>query len=781
MRKCRIVAKENNNKQIAEMLAEKLHISPLAIGVLLNRGITDEKAITEFLYGSKEPFHNPFLLKDMAKAVQRILEAVGKGERITVYGDYDVDGITASSLLFLFLKSQGAKVDAYIPRRADEGYGLNNDALKTLFLQGTRLVITVDSGISGIQEVADMPTAMDIIITDHHMPPEHLPKAFAIINPKQPGDNYPFKELAGVGVAFKLCQGVYQSLSQEQKLWENHLELVALGTIADIVPLVGENRELVRKGLACLTETKNLGLQELLKVAGINNKKITGSTVGFGLAPRLNAVGRLADAMSGVKLLTTTDRKEAVQLAQMLHEENIIRQEISSKIFNEAEAMLEKKATIETAIVLAKEDWHAGVIGIAASRLVDKYNLPVILLTKDGENGKASCRSIPPLNLYDALSGCKEYLLQFGGHSQAAGLTIAYDKIDAFRQAFKAQVRKMLNGVSYEPVVAPDFFVPEDRAITVQTVHDLALLEPCGAANSSPIFAFAQATVSNFYLIGKEKNHLKLVLNHGKNCYKAVAWREGSNIHNYYQGQTGTFAFIPKINEYQGQETVDLQLIARQPLRDIVDLRQKNNDKIDTLKTILQTGEKTVVYLHDISALQALADKPNLILKDYSASLWEPDVLNVVLFDLAGPDIFAPQHFFLAGKTALTLYLLYNQKDLQRKEQLLQQVCPSRASMGMQYKYLRELLARQGVASYKDVVGHLAPDGIICTEEILRVFQELNFITIKDGQISFRSSAKNELSNSPTYCQMRGNYKKQLEPAFKALAISPLELAKIWN
>lgn len=781
MRKCKIVSQGNDTKAAAEQLAAKLHISPLAIGVLLNRGITDETAITEFLYGSKAPFPNPFLLKDMAKAVKRILEAIGKGERITVYGDYDVDGITASSLLFLFLQSQGALVNAYIPRRADEGYGLNSDALKALYVQGTRLVITVDSGISGQREVADMHPEMDIIITDHHTPPAELPAAYAIINPKQPGDNYPFKELAGVGVAFKLCQAVYQSMTQEEKLWEDNLELVALGTVADIVPLLGENRELVRRGLQLMPETQNLGLQELMKVACLGEKKITGSTVGFGLAPRLNAVGRLADAMSGVELLTTTDKAKAAELAQMLNEENKVRQEISSKIFNEAEELLAKSASIDTAIVLAKEDWHAGVIGIAASRLVDKYNLPVILLTRDGDNGKASCRSIPALNLYDALDGCSEYLLQFGGHSQAAGLTIAYDKIDAFRTAFKQQVRKMLHGIDCTPVVKPDFFVSEDKAITLQTVRDLELLEPCGASNSSPVFAFAKATLTNFYLIGKEKNHLKLQLAHGENTYKAVAWREGVNFNNYYVGSTGAYAFVPRINDYQGQQSVDLQLLARQPWKDITDERKKKGEKLETLKTILQTGEKTVVYVHNISAAPSLEAKENLIIQAYGDNRLDEQVVNVVFYDLPPAGVFTKHGFPLTGRPEVSLYLLYNQEDWQRALQQQQQVCPNRNSMGMQYTYLRDLLNRQGLVPCKAVLGKVAPDGISCTENILRVFQELKFIIIDNEQISFHSSAKNELTNSPTYCQMQEDYKKQLQPVERAMTLGPLEIAKLWN
>ena len=385
------------------------------------------------------------------------------------------------SLLYMFLKEQGAVVDVYIPKREDEGYGLNSDALQKLFATGTRLLITVDCGVSGNKEVAEVQKVMDIIITDHHTPPKELPEAFAIINPHQNDCQYPFKDLAGVGVAFKLCQGLYKYLTKEEELWTDKIEFVAMGTVADIVPLVGENRELVRLGLKRIKHTKSKGLLELMKVAGVDYKRVTVETIGFIIAPRLNAVGRLEHAMSAVDLLTTDDNTRAEEIAQKLNEENILRQSISKRIFEEAEEMLHKVDSIKTAIVLAKEDWHAGVVGIVASRLVDKYNLPTVLITMDGEKAKGSCRSIPPLNIYEALEGCKEFLLQFGGHNQAAGLTLTKDNIPKFKTAFTAKVKDMMPLGDYIPTVTPDYFVPFDKKITVKTINDLTLLEPCGA------------------------------------------------------------------------------------------------------------------------------------------------------------------------------------------------------------------------------------------------------------------------------------------------------------
>ncbi len=575
-------AREVAQDRLSE-LSQKLKVAPLVLGVLLGRGMTEEAQIKEFLYGSKTPYYDPFLLEDMSRATERILQALRLKETITVYGDYDVDGITASSILYLFLKAQGANVNVYIPRRDSEGYGLNTPALETLAQQGTTLVITVDSGISGALEVANKPSSMDIIITDHHMPPGELPKAFAVINPHRLDDKYPFKDLAGVGVSFKLCQALYQKCTRSREVWLEHLDLVALGTIADMVPLAGENRELVKAGLKAMSETKNKGIAALIETAGMLGKPITGGTVGFTLAPRLNAVGRLDDAMDGVKLLTGDDESQAADLAKKLNEENIIRQGISQKIFEEADAMLQQEPQQQWGIVLFKEDWHPGVIGIAASRLVEKYDLPVILLTKDGDKAKGSCRSIPPLNLYEALEGCKEYLLQFGGHKQAAGLTLNITNIDTFREAFRQQVKTMLNGQKYIPAIRPDYYFPQDEEITPRAVHDLALLEPCGMGNPSAVFAFAGGKILNTTVIGREHEHLRLNIANGAYRYIGLLWHEGPNAPSFYTGEEGVWAFAPRLNYFQGTESVNLQIMAFNP------------------KSILQKDEKTVVYLSNIS------------------------------------------------------------------------------------------------------------------------------------------------------------------------------------
>lgn len=364
MRKRKIWQLQKCDREYAASIAADLGVSPVVIGVLLNRGVRDKDEIKEFLFGSEQPFHEPLLMKDMQQAAERILEAVANKEQITVYGDYDVDGISASSLLYLYLKGIGAAVNTYIPRRKNEGYGLNNEALAALAAEGTTLLVTVDCGISGVDEVAAAPAGLDIIITDHHTPPEVLPAAYAIVNPHQRDCKYPFKYLSGVGVAFKLCQGLHQMQHLTEPLWSDLTELVALGTVADIVPLRGENRALVKLGLAAMEHTQIVGLRKLIEHSGCPQQNILAENIGFILAPRLNAVGRLEHAQSAVELLVTDDAAKADEVAEQLNEENVLRQEISRKIFIEAEAMLAQQERIERPSYWLK---RAGMLALSGS------------------------------------------------------------------------------------------------------------------------------------------------------------------------------------------------------------------------------------------------------------------------------------------------------------------------------------------------------------------------------------------------------------------------------
>lgn len=771
---------EKYNKDTAETFAQQLGISSFVVGVLLNHGLQTLEEIREFIYGKEQPYHDAFLMKDMTKAVERIEKAIVQQELITIYGDYDVDGITASSLLYLTLRDLSARVNVYIPKRECEGYGLNKEALEKLYSEGTSLIITVDCGISGVQEVCEMPEAMDIIITDHHTPPDILPAAYAVINPHQIGCRYPFKELAGVGVAFKLCQGLLKNKFPSANFIEERLEFVALGTVADIVDLRGENRELVRRGLKKFKGTKRLGLIELMKVAGCYDKTITSEIIGFGLAPRLNAAGRLEHAMSAVNLLITENQSEAEVLAKRLNDENIKRQEISSRIFKEAEELLRKQKTIEHAIVLASKEWHAGVIGIVASRLVEKYHLPAILLSIDGEKAKGSCRSIPALNLYETIKKCDDLLLQYGGHHQAAGLTLLENKVEEFAHKFKQIVAAQLEPGDYTVVVEPDIIITQDAKIDKKLLQEISLLEPFGANNPAPIFAFKNARLNSPSVMGMERNHLRFCVENGCMKYKGIMWNKGQYLQCLYNGCVADIAFNPKINVWNGNENIDLQIIGLNIQKKVVDYRNNSDSKEMVLKNILQNGKKTVIYGNSKSKLFNLyADICEFV--TYGSNLRENDFEQVVFWDLPLIDLWSKAMLPFPFKREAVLYLLYNQNDYIEVNQHLLNLYPNRLVLIEAYKKLIDILKRQSVANKKDLLDNTNKDDIVLTENILQIFFELGFINIEQGQISLRAHKKNELSNSKTFCLLQAEYNEKITLCHRNMQTSALQIADIWQ
>lgn len=776
----RILLTDKYDKDKAAMLAQELKISPLVVGVLLNRGFEDAESIRTFLYGSDEPFCNPFLLKGMPRAVERIKQAIAENEEITVYGDYDVDGITASSLLYLFLKDLGAKVYAYIPVRKNEGYGLNTDAVEALFKRGTRLLVTVDCGISGISEVEAMPKEMDIVITDHHTPPEVLPAAYAIINPHQKGCQYPFKDLAGVGVAFKLCQALYKEYHPKEALWSEMLEFVAMGTVADIVPLIGENREIVKKGLLRMKNTQNIGLRELMKISGCMDKTVTAETIGFGLAPRLNAAGRLEHAMSAVELLVTDDREKATEIAQKLNRENMERQEISTQIFKEAEEMLKSQDRIKTAIVLAKEGWHAGVIGIVASRLVDKYYLPTILISIDGEIAKGSCRSIPTLNLYETIDACHEYLLQFGGHCQAAGLTLLTNNIDQFKERFKNEVSSRLQTTDYLPEIEADIIVPASQAITLRLMRELSLLEPYGARNPLPVFAFKDAKLRSPAVMGAEKSHLRVIVDFGKESYKGIMWNQAQKIDSIYNHCLANLAFSPKINSWNGTENIDLQLLAIGLKHEIFDYRNYYESKEALLKNILQKSEKTVVYVNKGLDLQFEPHLGVCEIVTYGNKQKTKDADKVVFYELPESNIFTAEAFPLPSGYEGGLYLLYNQNDYADWNSNSIIKYPSRKHLINEYKCLNELLRQRIVLNEKELLTKDMGVDCVISASGLRIFEELGFVTIANGQVSLKASKKNDLSNSKTFCALQDEFRHKLAICQQNMRVTAAQIADIW-
>lgn len=550
------------NPALQKILSIELGISNILAQLLINRGIYTVDQASAFLDGELEKLFSPWLMKDMDKAVERILLARSQGERLLVYGDYDVDGITGTSVLVLALRKLGCQVDYFIPLRLEEGYGLNKEALERAVEQGISLVVTVDCGISGAEEVLEAhKLGLDFVITDHHEPPVNLPPAVAVLDPKRPDCSYPFKELAGVGVALKLIQGLYERVGLEQKDWENLLDLVCLGTVADIVPLQGENRILVKHGLNRIAHTKRPGLQALMKVSGVKNDTISTRELGFGMAPRLNAAGRMGDAAQGVELLLCQDSQLAEQMAEALDKGNQERQQVESKVLTEALAQLEANPGIANSkvLVLASTNWHPGVIGIVASRLVDRFYRPVLMISLEEGKGKGSARSIPGFNLYQAMVSCQDYLEQFGGHAMAAGFSIPEQNIEQFRQAINTLAEEILTEEHLTPNLDLDALVNLNQ-LSFNTVQELGQLSPYGHCNPGPILGCCQTTVLNCREVGKNGGHLKLRVQEDKVILDGIGFNLASYQEMLATNDTVDMAFVPSINVWNGRSSVQLEV-----------------------------------------------------------------------------------------------------------------------------------------------------------------------------------------------------------------------------
>ncbi|HEX2896842.1 MAG TPA: single-stranded-DNA-specific exonuclease RecJ, partial [candidate division Zixibacteria bacterium] len=444
--------------ELVNNLAGELEIPANIIKILVNRNTRTPESIKRFLDPQLSDLQDPFRLYGMDKAIERANRALMSNEKIVIYGDYDVDGITATSLLYIVFNKLGAQVDFFLPNRLVEGYGLSKEGIDEAHKMGVSLIVTVDTGINAIEEVAYANSlGIDVIITDHHEPREILPNAAAIINPKQPQCEFN-EELSGVGVAFKFAQALYKTLAQDEKDLQEHLDLVALGTAADIVPLVGENRILTRFGIPQISRTTKPGLKSLTFVSGLMGKKISTGQVVFVLAPRINAIGRLGDAKDAIRLLSTRDEKMASEIARKLEDDNRRRKRIDEDTLQEALAQMDEIVDLinDRAIVLAGQDWHQGVIGIVASRLVEKYHLPTVMISITNGEGKGSARSIPGFHLCDALKQCEHLLLQYGGHKYAAGLSIAPENIQEFRRKFMEVSKVELSDDDIQPKLKID-------------------------------------------------------------------------------------------------------------------------------------------------------------------------------------------------------------------------------------------------------------------------------------------------------------------------------------
>ena len=533
---------------------------PLLRQILFNRGIATAAEADAFLRAEPNFSTDPFQMKGMRVAVDRIQAALANREPIAVYGDYDVDGVTATALLVQALRALGGqRVREYIPNRFEEGYGLNNEALDKLHADGVRLVITVDCGVRSPDEARHArDLGLDLVISDHHEPSGSLPEALAVLNPKQDGDLYPEKYLAGVGIAYKIAEALVDSLTPAASLnLSSYLDLVALGTVADLAPLTGENRVLVRKGLAQMRETTRQGLFSLANVAGQDLKKANAQTIGFTLGPRLNASGRLDSALASFRLLTTTDIKEAGDLALKLNQQNLERQKLTREIQVTAEALALDGQKDSLLLFAVHPEFNHGVVGLAASRLSETYYRPAIVGNFGEETTRCSCRSIPEFHITHALDECADLLVRHGGHAAAAGFTVRNENLDALVARLRAIATRELGGRDLRPSLSADAEVPLAR-LTFEMLKQLEQLQPTGYGNPEPVFISRKVKVQSSRAVGAEGKHLKLSLTDGRVTVDAIGFRLGDLLPNLPPLVDVLYTF--EVNEYNGRASLQLNL-----------------------------------------------------------------------------------------------------------------------------------------------------------------------------------------------------------------------------
>ena len=546
------------NEEIISEIENKYKINKLLATILANRGITTEESIRLFLNPTRDDFHDPFLITDMEKAVERIITAINKKEKITIYGDYDVDGITSITVLKSFLRDRGIEVDTYIPNRLDEGYGLNNSAIDKIKNKGCELMITVDCGISAIDEVNYANSlGIEVIVTDHHEAGNEIPKALAVIDNKRKDSTYPFRELAGVGVVFKLIQALSIKLNLKEEEYLKYLDIVCIGTISDIVPLVDENRVITKLGLMLVRQTRNIGLQAVLKSSGYS--KIDSNTISFGVAPRLNACGRMGKADEALKLFLSKNVNEVIQLSKELNDFNRERQEKEKEIYENAIAQIEKEHLDEkNTIILRGKNWHHGVIGIVSSKITEKYFKPSILLSfEENEIGKGSGRSIPGFDLHEALMQCLDVIEKFGGHAMAVGITVREEHFDEFREKFEnIAISKHIEEIL--PIINIDAKINLSD-INKEMVESLKELEPFGEGNKMPIFVFKNLKIDSIRALSEGK-HLKLTLKDNNTIVSAIGFNLGHMVEEYRIGDKIDVVGVLEINSYNGVENLQINI-----------------------------------------------------------------------------------------------------------------------------------------------------------------------------------------------------------------------------
>ena len=533
----------NSDEKLVNEICEKYNLNKVIGKIIVNRHVVNDEDVRIFITPTRDDFHNPFLFKGMDIAVDRIIKAINNKEKILIYGDYDVDGITSTTVLKKYLMDRGISVDTYIPNRLHEGYGLNKKAIDTIKERNIDLIITVDCGISAIEEVDyAVRLGMDIIVTDHHEVGEKLPNALAVIDAKRKDNTYPFRALAGVGVVFKLIQALSIKLEIKPEEYLKYLDLVCVGTISDIVPLEGENRTIAKLGLMLIKVTRNLGLRELIKSSGY--KEIDSNTISFGVAPRINACGRMGHEEEALKLFLAEDLESATKITKELNEYNTLRQSTEKAIYEEAVQQIEKNhLDANNSIVLGGKGWHHGVIGIVSSKVTDKYYKPSILLSFEDNIAKGSGRSVPGFDLYEGLAKCEDVLEKYGGHSMAVGLTLKKENLENFKERFE-QIAKEKNIKELVPIIYIDDEL-KLKDINMDLVKSISILEPFGEANKVPLFLI---------------RHLKLTLRDENFVINAIGFELGYLAEEYRIGDRIDVVGTLEINSFNGFSSIQINM-----------------------------------------------------------------------------------------------------------------------------------------------------------------------------------------------------------------------------
>ncbi|MDP5272773.1 single-stranded-DNA-specific exonuclease RecJ [Chengkuizengella axinellae] len=760
---------ENNNQELADRLSSDLAIPSLLAKLFIVRGIESKEQAEVFLKTENEMFHDPFLMHGMSETVSRIKEAVEVGEKIRIYGDYDADGVSSTTLMYFLLSKLGADFDYYIPDRFSEGYGLNLPAIQKAKDEGISLIITVDNGISAVEQIQYAnELGLTVLVTDHHEPPDILPNAFAIINPKIPQCDYPFKQLAGVGVALKLAHALLGYIPDE------FLEIASIGTVADLMPLTDENRLIVKQGIEKMKTTSFLGLRALLDVAEVDTSNLSSMHIGFALGPRINAGGRLLHAENVVKLLTASNEEEAQSLAYELDALNKERQSIVNDITAEAFTMIEesKGDSNNNVIVVANEGWNVGVIGIVASKILEKYYRPVLVLNIDKGTGlaKGSARSISGFNIFKALSDCSSLLDHFGGHEAAAGLTMQAAHISKLREQLNQLAGSWLSEDDFVPVIEAD--IESDlQDITIPIIEQIeSTLAPFGAGNPSPNLILKDLRILKKNRLGKEKQHLKLVLSQGMkevSCsMEAIGFGKG-DLEQFISADAKVDVVGElSINEWNGMRKPQLFIKdIRIPNQQVFDWRNLHiNKMVENLQQIKERGDHQIaIMLEDENGLkdfpeQMLNTKVMFCTMDANGELTDinhiASGINEVVSDLVlysvPADIHRLKALFAQNQSFQRIYIVHKKKKNSALKGL-----PSRDAFKTIYAsllnkknwdindslFLEKLCKRSSLS--KDMI-----------QFMIGVFEELNFIQ-KDGN-SFRciqSPKKNSLDSSSLYKQ----------------------------